>query len=37
MATLHITTGEPATAVGPEGGGTEGICVKILKVLWFAL
>jgi hypothetical protein len=35
MAVLHLTAGEPATAVGPEGGGTKGISVKILKDLGF--
>jgi hypothetical protein len=37
VAVLHLAAGEPATAVGPEGEGTEGICVKILKVLGFAV
>jgi hypothetical protein len=37
VAALHLAAGKPATAVGPEGGGTEGICVKILKVLGFAV
>jgi hypothetical protein len=31
VAVLHLAAAEPATAVGPEGGGTKGICVKILK------
>jgi hypothetical protein len=30
---LHLAASELAIAVGPEGGGTEGICVKVLKVL----
>jgi hypothetical protein len=29
----HLAAGELAFAVGPKGGETEGILVKVLKVL----
>jgi hypothetical protein len=33
VAEPHLAAGELVPAIGPEGGGTEGISVKISKVL----
>jgi hypothetical protein len=37
VAEPHLAAGELAPAVGPEGEKTEGISVKISKVLGFAV